>query len=104
MVFFKRDSHDARTPLYACFQGIHAADFVVTGYRGAGHLPGRYRASDIADLANEPIRRDLGLPDGPLTPVGAFWVDFDFTLSVGDEIWRAAVPPTVVTRTAETNR
>ncbi len=101
MVFFKQ-IRDART-LYACFQGIHAADFVVTGSRGAGHLPGRYRI-DIADLANEPIRRDLGLPDGPLTPVGAFWVDFDFTLSVGDEIWRAAVPPTVVTRTAETNR
>jgi hypothetical protein len=102
MVFLKQ-IRDARTPLFACFQAIHAADFVVTGYRGAGHLPGRY-SIDIKDLANEPIRRDLGLPDGPLTPVGAFWVDFDFTLSVGDEIWRAAVPPTVVARPSETNR
>ena len=101
MVFLKQ-IRDAATPLLACFQAIHAADFKVTGYRGAGHLPGEYRI-DIADLANEPFRRELGLPAGPLTPVGAFWVDFDFELSVGDEIWRADAPPRVAVRVAEPN-
>ena len=96
MVFLKQ-IRDARTPLLACYQAIQTADFVVTNYRGAGHLPGRYTI-DIEHLVNEPIRRDLGLPDGPLTPVGAFWVDFDFVLTVADEVWRAQVPPSVQVR------
>ena len=88
MVFLKQ-VRDGRMPLYACYQAIQKADFVVTGYRGAGHLPGSYRVH-IEELVSDPIRRDLGFAkDDPLTPVAAFWVDFDFTLSIAEEIWRA---------------
>ena len=93
MVFLKQ-VRDGRMPLRACYQAVQRADFVVTAYRGATRLPGTYRI-DIHDLANEPIRRDLGIPAGPLEPVDAFVVDFDFTLSVAEEIWRSDPPPRV---------
>jgi hypothetical protein len=93
MVFLKQ-IRDGRLPLHACYQAIQTADFVVTGFRGAGQLPGEYHI-EIDDLANEPIRRDLGLPDGTIVPVGAYWVDFDFTLSIAQEIWRAPTPPRI---------
>ena len=93
MVFLKQ-VRDGQMPLRACYQAVQRADFVVTNYRGAQRLPGTFRI-DIDDLANEPIRRDLGLPSGPLEPVDAFVVDFDFTLSVAEEIWRSDTAPMV---------
>lgn len=102
MVFLKQ-IRDATTPLRACFQSVHVADFVVTAFRGAGRLPGMYEIN-INELANEPMRRDLGIADGTITPIGAFWVDFDFTLTIADELWRAGVPPTVQARTGTSSR
>ena len=85
MVFLKQ-IRDGHMPLQACYQAVQTAEFVVTGFRGAGQLPGSF-VVDIAEFANEPIRRDLGLPAGPIDPVGAFWVDFDFTLSTAQVVW-----------------
>jgi hypothetical protein len=88
-MMFLKQVRDARQPTKACYRGIHTADFVVTGFRGAGRLP--RPTLELEDLANVPIRRELGLDDGDLTPIDAFWVDFDFTLSVAEKMW--VTPP-----------
>jgi hypothetical protein len=87
MVFLKQ-IRDARLPLHACYQSISLADFVVQRFRGGGPLEGDY-VIEITDLANEPLRREFGFPDGPITPQGGFWANFDFTLAVSEEIYRA---------------
>jgi hypothetical protein len=79
---------DARTPMHACFQAVQLADFSVLGFRGAGELPGRH-SLQIQELANEPLRRELGFAAGPVPAVTAFWVDFDFEVTVSKELWRA---------------
>jgi Acetoacetate decarboxylase (ADC) len=98
MVFLKQ-IRDARLPLHACYQSISLADFVVQAFRGGGPLEDDY-VIELNDLANDPIRREFGFPDGPLTPEGCFWANFDFTLAVSEEIYRAPTgPPDVTVRT-----
>ncbi len=89
MIFLKQ-IRDARRPTKACYQGIHFADFKVTGFRGAGRLP--EPTLKLNNLANVPIRRELGLAAGDLTAIAAFWVDFDFTLSVAERVWVTPQP------------
>ena len=79
---------DAQTPMHACFQAVQLADFQVLGFRGAGQLPGSHSVQ-IQELANEPLRRELGFAAGPVAAVTAFWVDFDFMVTVSQELWRA---------------
>jgi Acetoacetate decarboxylase (ADC) len=95
MVFLKQ-IRDARMPLHACYQAIQLADFVVWSFRGGGSLEGEYTI-ELEDLANEPIRRELGLPAGPIVPHGGFWADFDFTLAVTENLWTAPSGPPPVT-------
>jgi hypothetical protein len=100
MVFLKQ-IRDARLPLHACYQSISLADFVVQAFRGGGPLEDDY-VIELTDLANEPIRREFGFPDGPITPCGSFWANFDFTLAVSEEIYRAPTgPPEVTVRQAK---
>jgi hypothetical protein len=89
MIFLKQ-IRDARQPTRACYQSIHWAEFEVTGFRGARHL--RTPALELNDLDSMPIRRELGLPAGSLTPIAAFWVDFDFNLSAAYGV-RVKPPP-----------
>ena len=88
--------HDAQTPMHACFQAVQLADFQVLGFRGAGQLPGSHSVQ-IQELANEPLRRELGFGAGPVTALTAFWVDFDFMVTVSQELWRASTEAPSVT-------
>jgi hypothetical protein len=96
MIFLKQ-IRDARQPTRACYQSIHTANFHVTGFRGAGRMPGEPTLL-LEDFDNVPICRELGL-DGcrqgtgssatahELVPIDSFWVDFDFNLTVAEEVW-----------------
>jgi hypothetical protein len=85
-MLFLKQIRDGEAPGLACYQSIQLANFTVTGFYGAGVLPGTWAVS-LNNLANEPIRRELGLKEGVLTPLAAFWVDFDFDLSVTEKLW-----------------
>ena len=99
MVFLKQ-IRDARQPTKACYQAIHTANFEVTAFRGAGRLRG-HPTLLLEDYDNVPICRELGLdgcrqsadgtgPSGTaheLVPIDSFWVDFDFNLTVAEEVW-----------------
>lgn len=95
MVFLKQ-VRDARLPLHACYQAVQLADFVVWSFRGGGPIEGSWEI-ELEDFANEPIRRELGLPEGTLVPHGGFWADIDFTLAVSEELYCAPTGPPKVT-------
>jgi hypothetical protein len=76
----------------ACYQAIAEATMHITRFGGGGLL-GDYSVS-LGDLQSEPIRQDLGLPDGPIRPLLSGWLRYDFTLETGHELWNAVRPGT----------
>lgn len=60
--------------------------------RGGGLLPGDFELT-LFHLDSHPIARELGLGEGGDTLVVpaalAFHADMDFTLGLGDEVWKA---------------
>lgn len=85
-VFLKqfRDAADGRR---ACFQSIVEAPARITQLRSIGALDGRYEVT-IARFASHPIIAELGL-SGSVQPTHGWYVDFDFTMENGQEIWSA---------------
>lgn len=86
LVFLKQ-SRDSEFQDRACYQSIVASSFQLTGFKGAGFLSD-YQIT-LYDYPSDPIREDFGLPQGTLTPKLGFYVDFDFNVPPGRELWRA---------------
>ena len=76
-------------PGKASYQAIIEAFGRVTGFRGGGVLPGEHRVI-MSEPESEGIRQDLGLAPGALTPKLAFWIELDFRLEKGTELWNAS--------------
>ncbi|HBK56119.1 MAG TPA: hypothetical protein DDZ76_07535 [Xanthomonadales bacterium] len=87
IVFLKqfRDVHDGAR---ACYQAIIEANAQMTKFRSGGWLPGEYQVN-ITPLESHPIARDLGLAGDQLKPLAAIYVDYDFRMNEGKEVWRA---------------
>jgi hypothetical protein len=87
MVFLKQ-FRDVTNPDLACYQAIVEAPCRMVNFGGGGLI---HRDLDVTvhDFASHPIRRDLGLAEGPLRPVLSFWCEFDFEIGYGSEIWRS---------------
>ena len=79
---------DVAQPGRACYQAIAEAPMHITRFGGGGLL-GDYTVT-LGDLASEPIRQDLGLPDGPIRPLVSAWLRYDFRLEAAGELWNAA--------------
>ena len=79
---------DLARPDRACYQAIAEAPMRITRFGGGGLL-GDYTVT-LRDLASEPIRQDLGLPNGPIRPLVSAWLRYDFQLEAGGELWNAA--------------
>jgi hypothetical protein len=86
MVFLKQ-FRDVANPDIACYQSIVEVSCRITRFGGGGLLHHEYEV-DIGDFASHPVRRDLGLADGPLRPILNFWCEFDFEIGYGTEIWK----------------
>jgi uncharacterized protein with NAD-binding domain and iron-sulfur cluster len=72
----------------ACYQAIVAASSKLTAFRSGRRLGATFDLI-AANFSSHPIARDLGLA-GSSVPVDlAFFVDIDFDLDIGQEIWRA---------------
>ena len=87
MIFLKQ-FRDVANPDLACYQSIVEAPCRMVNFGGGGLI---HLDLDVIvhDVASHPIRRDLGLAEGPLRPVLSFWCEFDFEISLGTEIWRS---------------
>jgi len=78
---------DVALPDRACYQAVTESIIKVTRLHGGGLL-GDYRLT-LQDLESTPIARDLGVPEGPLTPLAAGWILYDFRFEAGRELWKA---------------
>jgi hypothetical protein len=72
----------------ACYQAIVEAKASVRSLRGYGPLPGAYRVG-WGDYASHPFASELGLEPGGQEAIAAAWVDFDFVMEPGREVFRA---------------
>lgn len=86
-MFFLRQFRDVAQPERACYQAIIEAACDITAWHGGGVMP--QHVLTINDTASHPLRRDLGLPAGPIETGYGFWCDFDFVVGLGKELWRA---------------
>jgi hypothetical protein len=87
MVFLKQ-FRDAVQPTRACYQAIIEANATITDFRGAGLLP-RNWTLQLHQYASHRIIDTLALNPAPHTVNNGFWVDFSFSMDLGQEIWRA---------------
>ncbi len=84
MIFLKQ-IRDAVEPGVACFRSVQVVDARATKYHSARVFARRYHI-DVRDADSHPIRADLGLPAGPITPLVAFWTSFDFHIGLCREL------------------
>jgi hypothetical protein len=85
---FLKQFPDAANPFKACYQGIIEAPTSVLTIRSAGLTDDTYQLR-LLSYASLPFLEELGIaPDWQDVGRG-IWVDFDFTLGLGTEIWRA---------------
>jgi uncharacterized protein with NAD-binding domain and iron-sulfur cluster len=88
-IAFLKQFRDVQHTDRACYQAIIEARAVVQTLRGFGPLPGTFQVH-WGDHASHPFARDLGLNPGGQQAIAASWVDFDFVMEAGREIFRAA--------------
>ena len=88
LLSFLKQFRDVANSSRSCYQSVIEAPGEVTGFRGGGVLPGEYALS-ILPCDSHPIASDLGLKGYPVPVRKAFYVDVDFVMKNGLEIWRA---------------
>lgn len=86
-LLFLKQFRDAATSDRACYQAIIEANATVTALRGAGLLPTGWTL-DVRQYDSLRIVDTLGLRPQEALDLG-FWADFDFSLELGREVWRA---------------
>jgi hypothetical protein len=86
LVFLRQFRHvaDGRR---VCYQSVVEALTRVVQFREAGRLRGDYRLT-LSPLDSHPVASDLGLGEAAQA-LGAWYVDFEFILENGRELWRA---------------
>jgi uncharacterized protein with NAD-binding domain and iron-sulfur cluster len=87
-IAFLKQFRDVQHTDRACYQAIVEAKATVRTLRGYGPLPGTFQVS-WGDHASHPFTADFGLEPGGQQALAASWVDFDFVMESGREIFRA---------------
>lgn len=87
LVFLKQ-FRDAQRSGSACYQAIVAGPCTDIDFHQGGFLPTDYRVG-FADLASQPLRRELGLKDQDVPRI-AFWADLSYTVALGDVLWESS--------------
>ena len=84
---FLRQLFDVADGTRACYQAIAEAPVQIDFHRGM-LLPGTYELT-LHDFDSHPIRKDLGLKRRQRA-VLSFWVEWDFTMDCGHDVWTAS--------------
>lgn len=85
MIFLKQ-FRDVGNPALAVGQSIVSLDARLTKLSGVALYTDRFDIT-IGDFVSHPIRKDLGLPDGPIESIANFWVGFDMWIGPGEQVW-----------------
>lgn len=89
---FLRQFPDIADGRLTCYQSIAETSFEITRFGSAGFLDGQY-AIDITGQDSAPIAAELGFPpvegsrNTRIAPHLGFFLDFDFRLNAGREVW-----------------
>ncbi len=86
LVFLKQ-FRDAAYADRACYQAIIASICKLTGFSSASFL-GDYEIT-LFDYPSHPIRQNFGFPEGPLKPKLSFYLEYNFIVEPGSELWKA---------------
>ncbi len=87
-VVFLKQFRSAENYQKACYQAIIQSYVEVTGFKSGGLLLGDY-ILDLKNYDSHPIIKDLGLKEGKQPVFFSYWVNFDFKIGNGEEIWKA---------------
>ena len=87
-VLFLRQLRDIREPTRAAFQEIVVASARHEHAHGGGLLGESWRLH-VAGHDSPPIARTLGISSAGVDAQAAFWTRFDFTMELGQTLWRA---------------
>lgn len=85
---FLKQFRDTADGTKACYQAIVEAGSFVDKFNGGGLLDGTYQAA-IHNYDSHPLADDLGLAPGQHPLEFPFWVNMDFTIGKGTEVWKA---------------
>ncbi len=85
---FLRQFRDAADGTRASYQAVIEAGSFVDAFHSGGLLHGSYTAT-IAEYDSHPLASDLGIAPGTVPLELGFWVNFDFTIGAGREVWKA---------------
>ena len=85
---FLKQFRDTADGTKACYQAVIEAGSFVDTFNGGGLLDGTYQAT-LFSYDSHPLADDLGLTPGPQPLEFPFWVNMDFTIGQGQEVWRA---------------
>ena len=87
LVFLKqfRSAVDTRQ---ACYQAIIEAPIHITQFKAGGFLRQAYQL-EINPLESHPLAKSLGLPAEAQTASASAWLELDFSLGAGMEVYRA---------------
>lgn len=87
MVFLKQFP-DAADPTMACYMSLVEAPSSMTEFHQGGLIRTQYEV-DFTSCDSHPIARDIGFAEGTVKPLLSFYVEFDFEIDGGVEIWKA---------------
>jgi len=85
---FLKQFRDIGRPDRACYQAVVEAGTTITSFRGAGLLEGWYELG-IKTCDSHPLVSELGLGVETFSKLRGFFIDMDFTIDDGEEIWKA---------------
>lgn len=88
MIFLKQ-FRDAVHSTQASYQAVIEASAMLERFHRGGLLHGNFEIT-IHPYQSHPIHEDLGLPAGILRPLLSYWVEFDFSIANGTELWKAS--------------
>lgn len=84
---FLKQFRSIENPARACYQAVTKVGAPLRRFQRGGLLRGQYQL-DLEDLASLPIRKELGLGAGTLSPFASFWGVIDFDLDQGSTLGR----------------
>jgi Acetoacetate decarboxylase (ADC) len=85
---FLKQFPDVADPTRACYQAIVEAPTTINTFRRGGTTDGDYEVM-VHSYDSHPFHRELGIKPQVQDVGRGMWVDFDFTMDMGVELWKA---------------
>ena len=85
---FLKQFPDAADPTRACYQAVIEAPTTINTFRRGGITKPNYHVT-VHSYDSHPFYKELGIKPEAEDVGRGMWVDFDFTMDLGHELWKA---------------